>query len=409
MKYWKKLTHQELHDRIEKALSENVDFTKDTSLGYPASKLDDKVFYSDAPFLKDAPTLKTYVANPNHIGCHTYGTSEKAFKGTQEIEREVLKILAVDVFKMESEEFDGYIAPGGTEANIQAMWVFRNYFVNNFQAKNSEIAILASQDTHYSIPKGSNILNIDLLSIPVEFENRIINSAALESIVKDAVQKGKKYFIVISNLATTMFGSVDDPNVYINLLEKLNLPFKIHIDGAYGGFVYPFSNLKSQINFSNPKICSITIDAHKMLQAPYGTGVYLCRKGLIENVLTKEAEYVEGMDLTLCGSRSGANAIAVFMILFTYGPYGWYEKISVLQMRTQWFCKQLDQLNIKYFREENMNIVTIHSKYIPENIALKYDLVPEQHNNKNKWYKVVIMDHVEIDNLMQLINALKEL
>ena len=409
MKYWKKLTHQELHDRIEKALHENVDFTKDTSLGYPASKLDDKVFYSDAPFLKDAPTLKTYVANPNHIGCHTYGSSEKAFKGTQEIEREVLRVLAVDVFKMESEEFDGYIAPGGTEANIQAMWVFRNYFVNNFQAKNSEIAILASQDTHYSIPKGSNILNIDLLSIPVEFESRIIDEKALENIVKKAVKNGKKYFIVISNLATTMFGSVDNPDVYIKILEKLDLPFKMHIDGAYGGFVYPFSNLKSQINFSNPKICSITIDAHKMLQAPYGTGVYLCRKGLIENVLTKEAEYVEGMDLTLCGSRSGANAIAVYMILFTYGPYGWYEKISVLQMRTQWFCKQLDQLNIKYFREENMNIVTIHSKYIPEEIALKYDLVPEQHNNKNKWYKVVIMDHVEIDNLMQLVNALKEL
>ena len=408
MKYWKKLTHEKLQERIENALRENVDFNKDTSLGYPASKLDSKVFYSDAPFLKDAPTLKTYVANPNHIGCHTVGASEKAFKGTQEIEREVLKVLAVDVFKLESEEFDGYIAPGGTEANLQAMWVFRNYFKNKFDAKNSEIAILASEDTHYSIPKGSNILNIDLLSIPVLFENRKIDEVALEKIVKTAVKNGKKYFIVISNLATTMFGSVDDPDVYTNLMEKLDLPYKLHIDGAYGGFVYPFSNLKSTINFSNPKICSITIDAHKMLQAPYGTGVYLCRKGLIENVLTKEAEYVEGMDLTLCGSRSGANAIAVFMILFTYGPYGWYEKISILQMRTQWFCKQLDQLDIKYFREENMNIVTIHSEYIPHDIAIKYDLVPEQHNDQNKWYKVVIMDHVEIDNLMQLINALKE-
>jgi len=408
MKYWKKLTHQELHNRIDKALNENVDFTKDTSLGYPASKLDDKVFYSDAPFLKDAPTLKTYVANPNHIGCHTVGSSEKAFKGTQEIEREVLEVLAVDMFKLENEAFDGYIAPGGTEANIQAMWVFRNYFSNKFDAKNSEIAILASQDTHYSIPKGSNLLNIDLLTIPVVFENRVIDEHALEGIVKNAVNNGKKYFIVISNLATTMFGSVDNPDVYTNLLEKLDLQYKLHIDGAYGGFVYPFSNKKSTINFSNPKISSITIDAHKMLQAPYGTGVYLSRKGLIENVLTKEAEYVEGMDLTLCGSRSGANAIAVFMILFTYGPYGWYEKISVLMMRTKWLCKQLDQLNIKYFREENMNIVTIHSEYIPEDIALKYDLVPEQHNNQNKWYKVVIMDHVEIDNLMQLINALKD-
>lgn len=409
MKYWKKLSHQKIQERIEIALHENVDFSKDSSLGYPASKLDDKVFYSDAPFLKDAPTLKTFVANPNHIGCHTYGSSEKAFKGTQEIEREVLRILAVDIFKMESEQFDGYISPGGTEANIQAMWVFRNYFNHQFDAKNSDIAILASQDTHYSIPKGSNLLNIDLLQVPVHFENRKIDENALEEIVENAMVNGKKYFIVISNLATTMFGSVDDPDIYTNLLEKHNLDYKLHIDAAYGGFVYPFSNKNSTINFSNPKISSITIDAHKMLQSPYGTGIFICKKGLIENVLTKEAEYVEGMDLTLCGSRSGANAIAVYMILLTYGPYGWYEKISVLLMRTNWLCKQLDELNIKYYREEYMNIVTMHAKHIPHELALKYDLVPDQHNDKNNWYKIVIMDHVEIDNLMQLITDLKQL
>src|SRR5690606_16427878 len=204
--------------------------------------------------------------------------------------------------------------------------------------------------------------------------------------------KGKKYFMAVANMGTTMFGSVDNPNVYTDALEKHNAIYKLHIDGAYGGFVYPFSNKESKINFSNPKISSITIDAHKMLQAPYGTGIFICRKGLIENVLTKEAEYVEGMDLTLCGSRSGANAVAVWMILFTYGPYSWYEKISILQMRTHFLCRELDQLGISYFREPNMNIVTIHAENIPNSIAEKFDLVPQQHNEQNKWYKIVLMD-----------------
>lgn len=269
------------------------------------------------------------------------------------------------------------------------------------------MVILASSDTHYSIPKGSNLLNLDLLSIPVDFNSRQIDQGALKKAVEKAMQEGKKYFLVVSNMATTMFGSVDDPDDYTDVLDKLDVQYKLHIDGAYGGFIYPFSNLKSKINFSNPKIDSMTIDAHKMLQAPYGTGVYLSRKGLIENVLTKEAEYVEGMDLTLCGSRSGANAIAVFMILFTYGPYGWYEKISVLLMRTNWFCKQLDQMQIPYFRENNMNIVTINASHVAPELAEKFDLVPEQHDSNNKWYKVVIMDHVEIDNLMEFIEAIK--
>lgn len=203
MKYWKKYKNEQLKERIQKALLENVNFSKDASLGYPASKLDGKVFYDDAPFLKDAPTLQTYVANPNNIGCHTFGTSETAFSGTQEIEREVLNVLAVDVFKME-EDFDGYIAPGGTEANIQAIWVFRNFFMNEYHAKLNEIAILASEDTHYSIPKASNLLQIDWLSIPVTFETRAIDKNALEAIILEAKNKGKKYFIAVSNMGTTM-------------------------------------------------------------------------------------------------------------------------------------------------------------------------------------------------------------
>lgn len=408
MNYWKKLTQEERANRIQQALTENVNFSKDISLGYPASHLDGKVFNDDAPFLKDAPILQTYVANPNNIGCHTFGTSEKAFSGTHQIEREVLQVIAVDIFKAQPDSIDGYISPGGTEANIQAIWMFRNYFMNNFDALVDEIAIVASEDTHYSIPKAANLLQLDWLKIAVDFDTRAIDKVRMEASVLKAQANGKKYFIVVSNLGTTMFGSVDNPEDYISVFEKFHLPYKMHIDGAYGGFVYPFSNQISTINFSNPKISSITIDAHKMLQAPYGTGVFICRKGYIENVLTKEAEYVEGMDLTLCGSRSGANAVAVWMILFTYGPNGWFEKVSVLQMRTQFLCNELNALNIPYFREPFMNIVTIRAANVPIAVAEKYDLVPQQHSSDNQWYKIVLMDHVEVEHLTTFIQDLKE-
>ncbi len=407
MIYWEKISQKERQAYIQKALDENVNFSKDTSLGYPASKLDGKVFNEDAPFLKDAPTLKTYVANPNHIGCHTLGTSEKAFKGTQQIERAVLNVIAVDIFKAQPNSFDGYISPGGTEANVQAIWMYRNFFMYQKGAKLNEIAILASEDTHYSIPKAANLLMLDWIKIPVSFEKREIDTVVLEQKIIGAKQNGIKYFIAVSNMGTTMFGSVDNPEEYTTALEKQQVEYKLHIDGAYGGFVYPFSNEKSIINFSNPKITSITIDAHKMLQAPYGTGIFICRKGLIENVLTKEAEYVEGMDLTLCGSRSGSNAVAVWMILFTYGPFGWFEKVSILQMRTQFLCNELDKLNISYFREPFMNIVTIHAEKIPKKIASAFDLVPQQHNANNKWYKIVLMDHVEVEHLTTFIAQLK--
>ncbi|GGB84920.1 cytochrome d ubiquinol oxidase subunit I [Flavobacterium suaedae] len=408
MKYWKRLTRQKRLEHIQKALSENVNFSTDVSLGYPASKLDGKVFNEDAPFLADAPVLQTFVANPNHIGCHTFGTSEKAFKGTQEIEREVLSMIAVDIFKAGADNFDGYISPGGTEANIQALWIYRNYFINKYNAKADEIAILASEDTHYSIPKGSNLLMTEWLKAPVDFKTRCIDTIALDGLVAKAQTEGKKYFIIVANMATTMFGSVDEIKDYTDVMEKYNLNYKLHVDGAYGGFIYPFSNEENSMNFENDAVSSITIDAHKMLQAPYGTGIFVCKKGLIENVLTKEAEYVEGMDLTLCGSRSGANAVAVWVILTTYGPHGWAEKVNTLLMRTNWLCKKLDEMNIEYFREPNMNIVTIHAEYIPENIAEKFNLVPQKHDVTNKWYKIVVMDHVETDDLAAFIEELEE-
>ncbi|ESU23666.1 L-tyrosine decarboxylase [Flavobacterium enshiense DK69] len=404
---WKKLSQTEQQQRIEKALRENVNFAQDISLGYPGSSLDGKVFRNDVPFLKDTPLLQTYVTNPNHIGCHTFGASESAFSGTQEMEREVLKVLAVDVFKAKINGYDGYIAPGGTEANIQAIWMYRNHFMNEHQAKLSEIAIIASEDTHYSIPKAANLLMLDWYSVPVNFETRTLDTIQLNNLISAAKAEGKNYFIVVANMGTTMFGSIDNPDDYIKALENHQVTYKLHIDGAYGGFVYPFTNEASTISFENPKISSITIDAHKMLQAPYGTGIFICRKGLIENVLTKEAEYVEGMDLTLCGSRSGANAVAVWMILFTYGPSGWHEKIQALQKRTDWLCSELDTLGIHYFRDPNMNIVTINADYIPKGLEKKYDLVPQKHGEGNQWYKIVIMDHVKADHLSIFITDLK--
>ena len=407
MKYWKKYSKEKLIKRIDTALNANVNFQTSKALGYPVSRLDENVFNTSGSFLDDSPLLKSFIANPNNIGCHTLGKSEEAFKGSQELEREIIQVLAVDIFRAKENEYDGYIATGGTEANMQALWIYRNLYKKKFNATLNEMVILSSEDTHYSVHKGSNILSVDTVSIPVDFNSREIIDSELDEIVKNLISKGKKYFMVISNMATTMFGSIDNPDIYAEILSKYNVEFKIHVDGAFGGFIYPISNRNSKINFENPNVSSITIDAHKMLQAPYGTGVFLCRKGLIENVLTKEAQYVDGMDLTIVGSRSGANAISVWMILFSYGYYGWFEKINTLLLRTDWFAEQLDALNIEYFRDPFMNIVTIKSEFVPEDIAHKYGLVPDTHNGKNSWYKVIMMDHVEIDDLIIFVNELK--
>ena len=124
-------------------------------------------------------------------------------------------------------------------------------------------------------------------------------------------------------------------------------------------------------------------------------------------VYTKEAKYVNGMDITLCGSRSGANAVAVWMILFTYGPHGWFEKINKLLYRTQWLCNKLDEKNIRYYRHPHLNIVAVRAEHITHALANKYGMVPDNHTDNPQWYKVVVMDHVEIDYLQEFIKELE--
>jgi glutamate/tyrosine decarboxylase-like PLP-dependent enzyme len=405
MKIWKKQTQEEIKERVFDALEHNVNYDGKGPLGVPASYLDTDVFNQDAAFLKEAPFLYSLVKNPNHIGCHTLGNSESFFKGTQEIERELIELCAVDILHGKPGEQDGYVASGGTEANIQAIWIYRNFFIKQRWAHLNDLVILCSEDSHYSMDKAANLLGIGIEKVTVDDERKLLESAVRQSI-KKAQGEGKKHFIVVSNMMTTMFGSVDDVNIYTRVLEEEDVDYKLHVDGAYGGFYYPFTHEDQELSFANPRIDSFTLDAHKMAQSPYGTGIFLIRKGLISYANTKEASYVEGEDYTLIGSRSGANAIAVWMILSKHGPYGWHEKVFILQKRSQWLCDQLNSLGIKHYRHPNSNIITINANQVPDAVAEEFGLVPDNHEQP-RWRKVVVMDHVTIEKLEALLHRLR--
>lgn len=405
-KYWDKKSEEEIKEVVFDALENNVNYDEQNVLGIPASYLDKNVFNQDASFLKDAPFLSTLIKNPNHIGCHTLGTSESFFAGTQQIEKDLIKICAHDILSGDDDHYDGYVASGGTEANLQAIWIYRNYFIREKGLKNEEICILTSSDNHYSMDKAGNVFSLPVQKVEVTENGRFITEESVQAAVDIQKKNGVKAFIVVANMMTTMFGSIDEPEFYSTVLEREKFDYFIHVDGAYGGFYYPFSQTEHHLDFRNPKITSVTLDAHKMAQSPYGTGIFVIRKNLIHYGNTKEASYVEGEDYTLSGSRSGANAIAVWMILSKYGPFGWMEKIFILQKRTAWMCDKLNELKIKFYRHPASNIITIKSEFVPPETAKKFGLVPDNHKDP-KWNKIVIMDHVTIERLSELLEDLK--
>jgi glutamate/tyrosine decarboxylase-like PLP-dependent enzyme len=406
--YWEKYSYEKIKHKVFEALSNNTNYTTEKVLGLPGTLLDSEVFYDDAPFLKDAPFLSTLIANPNHIGVHTLGDKhEDFFKGTHEIEKDLIKICAEEIFGAEPQSYDGYVASGGTEANIEALWIYRNFYLQEYKADLSDIAVIYSADTHYSIPKAINLLGVKGIEINVDEKTREINLKDLELILHDVLLAGYKYFIVNVNMSTTMFGSVDDINKIVDLLDLFHLNYKIHIDGAYGGFIFPFTNTENPFTFKNKAISSFSIDGHKMLQAPYGTGIFLIRKDFLKYVCTNEAGYVKGKDYTLCGSRSGANAVCVWMILRTHGSIGWSVKMHQLVDRANSICERLNEMGVKYFRHPYLNIVTIDANFMSGELARKYHLVPDNHEEKPNWYKIVVMPHVKQGIIDKFLSELK--
>lgn len=407
--YWPKLTNQKIKLKVFEALSKNANYRSESILGIPGTFLDTEVFYDGEPFLKEAPFLSTLIANPNHIGCHTLETDhEIVFNGTQEIEKDLIRICAEEIFKAERHMYDGYVASGGTEANIEALWIYRNYFQTEREAKSEDIAIICSTDTHYSIAKASNLLGLDLIMYNVNENTRAVDIVDLEHKINNALAIGKKHFIVVLNLATTMFGSVDDIDRITNLLKFEQIDYKLHIDAAFGGFIYPFTNADNKFNFLNRDISSISLDGHKMMQAPYGTGIFIARKNLMQYVCTEEASYVSGLDYTLCGSRSGANAICLWMILHAHGSVGWTLHMNQLLEKTTAICTQLNEIGVEYYRNPYVNIISIKSKYIAPNLVNQFFLVPDTHNGNPNWYKIVIMPHVKQEILDDFITQLTE-
>ncbi len=404
---WKRKSEAEMKQRVFDALKTNVNYRNGSILGIPGTHLDSKVFSEEISFVREAPYLSTLVQNPNHIGCHTLGDSESYFEGTHDLEREVIRICSENILCATPDSIDGYVATGGTEANLQAIWIYRNYFIQEYQASLPEIAIVCSEDSHYSMQKAGNIFQIQCILLPVEKKTRKINQFAAEQILAALKENGVKYVVVVSNMMTTMFGSIDDVDLYVELMSNQGFEFRIHVDAAYGGFYAPLINEFNTINFQHPKVSSFTMDAHKMLQAPYGTGIFLIRKDMMKYAQTDAASYVTGADCTISGSRSGANAIAIWLIFAAYGRHEWFEKCSILERRTTWLAKELDKRGIGYFRSPLSNIITIHARQITRALALQFGLVPNDHKNP-LWFKIVVMDHVTIEKLEYFLAELDE-
>jgi len=201
----------------------------------------------------------------------------------------------------------GYLASGGTEANIQAVRAARN------MASTTDPNIVAPESAHFSVTKAAEVLGIELRTIPVDDAFRADLDAAAAAVDADTV-------VVIGVAGTTEYGRIDPIGALTQIAHESGA--RMHVDASWGGFMLPFTD--HEWSFTDAPIDSMAIDPHKFGQAPVPAGGFLAREQETLDALAVDTPYLETTSqATLTGTRSGAGVAGALAAMEALWPDGY--------------------------------------------------------------------------------------
>ena len=167
----------------------------------------------------------------------------------------------------------GILTSGGSLSNLSALIAGRrDRLPENFLSA----TIYVSDQTHHSIQKAAMLAGFptgNVREIASDREFRISIDGLREAIARDR-RADLTPFAIVGNAGTTNTGAVDDLSAIAEIAEKERLWF--HADGAYGGFFMLTERGRRRLA-GIEKADSVSLDPHKGLFLPYGTGALLVR------------------------------------------------------------------------------------------------------------------------------------
>jgi len=188
----------------------------------------------------------------------------------------------------------GLLTSGGSIANLVAtITARRERLPDSFL----DGMIYTSDQAHHSVTKAALLAGFPRENVRVisTDESYRIELDALEAAIEADRDVGERPFLVVATAGTTNTGAVDDLQALAALAGRLDL--WLHADAAYGGFFVLTDEGREQLG-GLAQCDSITLDPHKGLFLPYGTGALLVRDGnALERAHSVSADYMSEHDL----------------------------------------------------------------------------------------------------------------
>jgi len=169
----------------------------------------------------------------------------------------------------------GLLTTGGSLANFSAVVTARRERLpENFLAG----TIYVSDQTHHSVQKAALLAGFppeNVRAIPSDSHFRIRADLLQQQIIEDRDSE-RLPFMVVGNAGTTNTGAVDDLQALAEIAHHSRLWF--HVDAAYGGCFLLTEHGRTAMK-GIEQADSVTLDPHKGLFLPYGTGSLLVKDG----------------------------------------------------------------------------------------------------------------------------------
>lgn len=231
------------------------------------------------------------IADLISLGVNRYVGLRQPSPGLVRIEQDVLDWVR-DLFGF-PDTTRGVLTSGGSLANLGAVVAARHALLGEDFLDG---VYYVTEQTHLSATKAAAIAGLPARAarrVPVTPGLRM-DVDALAQMIRDDRAAGLRPFLVVGSAGTTNTGSVDPLDDLAGLAAREGLWF--HVDGAYGGF-FQLTDRGRAAFAGIERADSITLDPHKGMFLPYGTGCLIVRDGAaLRSAHASSAAYLQDLE-----------------------------------------------------------------------------------------------------------------
>ena len=313
-------------------------------------------------YVPTAPTLAATMFDLVVSSVSIFGGNWEAGAGAIAAENQAIRWLA-DLAGL-PDTAGGVFLPGGSAVNLSALATARTVFTNRF-GRPQRFTVAATEDVHASVRAAARVMDIDVLTVPLDGRGRM-TGAALQTALTDHASNNDSgdndsgdndsgadgapdgVFAVVATGGTTNAGAIDDLDGIADVCADRDI--WLHVDGAYGLAALASPTGRARLRGID-RVDSFGVDPHKWLFAPYDCAALVYRDpSPAAETHAQHGNYLDAVDRGEWNPSDyayhlsrRARGLPLWFSLVTYGTQAYADAIDASLQSAAAFAAEVDR------------------------------------------------------------------